>query len=175
MAKKLSPLAFTQTVRSFHAVIGVQFVNEGVGGQVIHGSVRSGAAFRVTSAAKGKVDFELDIHKDHTNRLNTIHGGTLAAIVDLGGSLAVSSHGRWKTGVSTDINISYLNPGGKPGDILKGVAVCDKIGKTLAYTTVHFFNSKGQLAARGSHTKFVAGTDNELGDFVVPEEFSEVD
>lgn len=27
------------------------------------------------------------------------------------------------------------------------------VGKTLAYTTVEFFNSKGQLAARGSHTK----------------------
>lgn len=66
--------------------------------------------------------------------------------------------------------VSYLNPGGTPGDVLKGVATCDKskfitqtrsppaanvcpVGKTLAYTTVQFFNSKGQLAARGSHTK----------------------
>ncbi|EJP65419.1 hypothetical protein ACQRIT_004246 [Beauveria bassiana] len=164
MAKKLSPLAFTQAVvKSFMAQSGLE------------PQLLGPSRFRVTSAAKGKVDFELDIHKDHTNRLRTIHGGTLAAIVDLGGSLAVSSHGRWKTGVSTDINISYLNPGGNPGDLLKGVAVCDKIGKTLAYTTVQFFNSKGQLAARGSHTKFVAGTENELGEYVVPEEFSEVD
>lgn len=29
------------------------------------------------------------------------------------------------------------------------------VGKTLAYTTVTFTNSKGQLAARGSHTKLV--------------------
>ena len=27
------------------------------------------------------------------------------------------------------------------------------VGKTLAFTTVTFTNSKGQLAARGSHTK----------------------
>ncbi|KAK8147703.1 hypothetical protein G3M48_001173 [Beauveria asiatica] len=166
MGKKLSPLAFTQTVvRSFMAQSGLE------------SQLLGPSRFRVTSAAKGRVDFELDIHKDHTNRLRTIHGGTLAAIVDLGGSLAVSSHGRWKTGVSTDINISYLNSGGNPGDLLKGVAVCDKmsVGKTLAYTTVQFFNSKGQLAARGSHTKFVVGTENELGEYVVPEEFSEVD
>ena len=27
------------------------------------------------------------------------------------------------------------------------------VGKTLAFTSVEFFNNKGQLAARGSHTK----------------------
>ncbi|KFH46357.1 putative esterase-like protein [Hapsidospora chrysogenum ATCC 11550] len=87
------------------------------------------------------------------NRLKTIHGGTLASLVDLGGSLAVASTGRFATGVSTDLNVTYLSPGGKEGDILKGTATCDKIGKTLAFTTVTFTNSKGQLAARGSHTK----------------------
>lgn len=69
--------------------------------------------------------------------------------------------------------VTYLSPGGREGDVLKGVATCDKsmdkispmsrrvrlsannlaVGKTLAYTTVTFTNSKGQLAARGSHTK----------------------
>ncbi|GJD01236.1 thioesterase superfamily protein [Colletotrichum higginsianum] len=61
-------------------------------------------SFRVTGAAVGKVDFELAIQKEHTNRLSTIHGGTLASLVDLGGSLAVASKGRFMTGVSTDIN-----------------------------------------------------------------------
>jgi len=27
------------------------------------------------------------------------------------------------------------------------------VGKTLAYTSIEFTNSKGELAARGSHTK----------------------
>lgn len=55
------------------------------------------------------------------------------------------------------------------GDILKAVVKCDKcechqhanrahvdprvVGKTLAFTSIEFTNSKGQLAARGSHTK----------------------
>ncbi|KAK8922154.1 putative esterase C31F10.02 [Metarhizium anisopliae] len=112
-------------------------------------------ALRIVSAQPGRVDFELDIHKDHTNRLSTLHGGTLASLVDLGGSLAVASTGRFATGVSTDLNVTYLAPGGKPGDLLRGTATCDKIGKTLAFTTVTFTNGKGQLAARGSHTKFV--------------------
>jgi acyl-coenzyme A thioesterase 13 len=41
------------------------------------------------------------------NRLKTIHGGTLASLVDLGGSLAVASTGRFATGVSTDLNGMY--------------------------------------------------------------------
>ncbi|EHK44033.1 hypothetical protein TRIATDRAFT_37284 [Trichoderma atroviride IMI 206040] len=110
------------------------------------------------------------------NRLQTIHGGTIASLVDLGGSLAVASTGRFATGVSTDLNVTYLSPGGRPGDLLKGTATCDKIGKTLAYTSVQFYNSKGQLAARGSHTKYVAGTMGPDGAFVAPAQWvDEVD
>ncbi|KFY21837.1 hypothetical protein V493_07076 [Pseudogymnoascus sp. VKM F-4281 (FW-2241)] len=106
---------------------------------------------------------ELDIRKEHTNRLDIIHGGTIASMVDLGGSLAVASRGLYATGVSTDLNVTYLNSGGKVGDTLRAVVTCDKlampasiVGKTLAFTSVQFTNSKGQVAARGSHTKYVA-------------------
>lgn len=115
-----------------------------------------GPHLRITHAVKGKVDFELDIHKDHTNRLNILHGGTIASMVDLGGSLAVASMGLFATGVSTDLNVTYLSNGGKVGDTIHATATCDKIGKTLAYTTITFKNGKGELAARGSHTKYVA-------------------
>ncbi|KAK4155598.1 HotDog domain-containing protein [Chaetomidium leptoderma] len=115
-----------------------------------------GPHFRITNASEGSVDFELDITKDHTNRLKIIHGGTIASLVDLGGSLAVASKGLYATGVSTDLNVSFLSSGGKVGDKLTGTAVCDKIGKTLAYTTVTFWDKKRNMVARGSHTKFVA-------------------
>ncbi|KAF5878113.1 putative _thioesterase family protein [Botrytis fragariae] len=115
-----------------------------------------GENLRVTGAEPGRVNFELDIKKEHTNRLNIIHGGTIASMVDLGGSLAVASRGLYATGVSTDLNVTYLNSGGKVGDVLKAVVTCDKFGKTLAYTSIQFTNSKGEVAARGSHTKYVA-------------------
>ncbi|TGO46310.1 hypothetical protein BCON_0332g00100 [Botryotinia convoluta] len=131
------------------------------------------ATLRVTGAEPGRVNFELDIKKEHTNRLKIIHGGTIASMVDLGGSLAVASRGLYATGVSTDLNgkryatqlqshvsnpteVTYLNSGGKVGDVLKAVVTCDKFGKTLAYTSIQFTNSKGEVAARGSHTKYVA-------------------
>lgn len=40
----------------------------------------------------------------YQNRLKILHGGTIASLVDLGGSLAVASNGLYNTGVSTDIN-----------------------------------------------------------------------
>ncbi|OCK87617.1 acyl-coenzyme A thioesterase-like protein 13 [Cenococcum geophilum 1.58] len=111
---------------------------------------------RVTHAAPGNVKFELDIKKEHTNRLNILHGGTIASMVDLGGSLAVASQGLFSTGVSTDLNVTYLSSGGKIGDLIKAEVTCDKFGKTLAYTSIKFLNSKDEVFARGSHTKYVA-------------------
>jgi acyl-coenzyme A thioesterase 13 len=69
--------------------------------------------------------------------------------------------------------VTYINSGGKVGDTLRAEVTCDKcecalripvhqgltligkviVGKSLAYTSIHFINSKGELAARGSHTK----------------------
>lgn len=44
------------------------------------------------------------------NRLNILHGGTIASMVDLGGSLAVASRGLFATGVSTDLNGTHTSP-----------------------------------------------------------------
>ncbi|KAH8690929.1 putative PaaI_thioesterase family protein [Talaromyces proteolyticus] len=111
---------------------------------------------RVTAARPGTVNFELDIRKEHTNRLEILHGGTIASMVDLGGSLAVASRGLFATGVSTDLNVTYLSSGGKVGDRIKAEVSCDKFGKTLAYTSIKFLNSKDEVFARGSHTKYIA-------------------
>ncbi|KAF1812743.1 putative PaaI_thioesterase family protein [Eremomyces bilateralis CBS 781.70] len=111
---------------------------------------------RVVSATPGKVRFELDIRKEHTNRLKILHGGTIASMVDLGGSLAVASRGLFATGVSTDLNVTYLSSGGKIGDKIRAEVTCDKFGKTLAYTSIRFMNGNDEVFARGSHTKYVA-------------------
>ncbi|KAJ9165708.1 Thioesterase/thiol ester dehydrase-isomerase [Coniochaeta hoffmannii] len=136
-----------------------------------------GPHMRITNAHDGKVEFELDIQKEHTNRLNIIHGGTIASMVDLGGSLAVASKGLYATGVSTDLNVTYLSSGGKVGDKLHATAVCDKIGKTLAFTSITFRNGKGELTARGSHTKYVTQAWSAHPSYTPPEgaEIDDVD
>ena len=81
---------------------------------------------RVTSASPGKVHFELPIEKHHTNRLGILHGGTVASMVDTGGSLVLASRGLFSTGVTTDLSVTYLGSGGKVGDVIRGEAICDR-------------------------------------------------
>lgn len=69
------------------------------------------------------------------NRLKILHGGTIASMVDLGGSLAVASRGLFATGVSTDLNVTYLNSGGKIGDIIRAEVTCDK----CEYLHTHYY------------------------------------
>ena len=76
--------------------------------------------------------------------------------MDLGGSLAIASHGVLKTGVSTDLNVSYLRQAGVVGDKLFVEATCVKLGRMLAFTSLECRNSEGQLVARGSHTKLMS-------------------
>ncbi|KAK3347144.1 HotDog domain-containing protein [Lasiosphaeria hispida] len=128
-----------------------------------------GPNLHIVGADKGKVEFSLRIARDHTNRLGILHGGTIASMVDLGGSLAVASMGLFATGVTTDMNITYLSSGGKIGDNLRGVAECDKMGKTLAFTTVSFYNGKGELTARGSHTKYIVQAVKDSVPYTPPE------
>lgn len=84
--------------------------------------------------------------------------------------MAIASEGLYATGVSTDINISYIS-GAKAGEKITVDARVDKLGKTLAFTTVEMF-SNGRLGKRnsliltlfsydfivasGRHNKFVA-------------------
>ena len=77
------------------------------------------------------MSFSLKIEKLHTNRLGILHGAAIASMVDLSGSLAVASRGLFSTGVSTDMNITYLSSGGKVGDTIRGEVVCDKCGSSL--------------------------------------------
>ncbi|KAG6361915.1 hypothetical protein INS49_010144 [Diaporthe citri] len=101
---------------------------------------------RVVAAGPGKVTFDLHIHKQHTNRLNILHGGTIASMVDLGGSLAVASMGLYSTGVSTDLNGTRSRAVLlQQQDKIRVIAECEKMGKTLAYTHMKFFNGKGDM------------------------------
>ncbi|KAF7732769.1 hypothetical protein EC973_000041 [Apophysomyces ossiformis] len=126
---------------------------------------------RIVHSERGFVHAEFEVEKKHLNRLGSVHGGLLATVVDIGGSLALASKGLFATGVSTDINISYLS-GATEGDkisvdglfrMLMAIVVkitklahCDKLGKTLAFTSVDLKTSDGRLVARGRHNKFVA-------------------
>ncbi|KZT23441.1 thioesterase thiol ester dehydrase-isomerase [Neolentinus lepideus HHB14362 ss-1] len=106
-------------------------------------------------ATPGKVECSLTIESYNLNRVGTVHGGLILSLTDTVGSLAVATHGKYMTGVSTDIGTSFIRPAGKPGDVLNAVGVLTAMGKSLAFTRVDFFNAKGDLVAYGHHTKYV--------------------
>ncbi len=99
---------------------------------------------------------------------------------DLNGKASLTRGGRYgrlrgapmEKSMAEESVVTYLSSGGKMGDKIQATATCDKskpkptgiselsaelthdlVGKTLAYTSVVFTNSQGELAARGSHTK----------------------
>lgn len=114
------------------------------------------ARLTVEAAAPAACVLRLPIEFMHTNRLESVHGGVLSALVDIGGSLAVSTEGLFQTGVSVEIATSFLNPGGKLGETLEVRGALLRLGGTLAFTSVEIWNvERGELVARGSHTKHV--------------------
>ncbi|KAI9594146.1 HotDog domain-containing protein [Syncephalis fuscata] len=118
---------------------------------------------KLQSAEKGHVVFTLVLEPHHLNANGNLHGGITAGIIDIVSSFSIASAGCYITGVSTDLNVSYL-AASELGDTITIDSTCSRLGKTLAYTTTDV--KKGDvILAQGRHTKFVAlafATQNKL-------------
>ncbi|ROW02409.1 hypothetical protein VMCG_06125 [Cytospora schulzeri] len=119
---------------------------------------------RLTSATSdGRITGRMVLEEKHVNSLGGIHGTTSAAIVDFTAGMAiVAKSGGEKTGVSTDIHISYV-ASARVGDTVEVECWVNKLGRTLAYTGVEIRKVVGEgegvvkkVLVTGSHTKFVA-------------------
>lgn len=113
------------------------------------------------SAVHGRVVARLRLGPAHLNSNRTLHGSVSATIVDWAGGMAIASTGRDKTGVSTDIHISYVSAA-KDNDVIEIEAWVSRVGRNLAYTMVEIRKvgeepgSKGPVVCTGSHTKYLA-------------------
>lgn len=106
------------------------------------------------TATPGYVHLRFIVDTHNLNRQGTLNGGCIATLVDSLGSLAVSSHGLFFTGVSTDINTTFVKPipYNEPVDIFARVA---SMGRTMAFTRVEFCDTKtGKLLAFGSKSDY---------------------
>ncbi|KUI56402.1 Acyl-coenzyme A thioesterase 13 [Cytospora mali] len=117
---------------------------------------------RLTSATSdGRVTGLMVLEDKHVNSLGGIHGTTSAAIVDFTAGMAiVAKSGGEKTGVSTDIHISYASSA-RVGDTVEVECWVNKLGRNLAYTGVEIRKVIGEgegkkVLVTGSHTKYVA-------------------
>ncbi|CAO3674093.1 unnamed protein product [Umbelopsis vinacea] len=105
------------------------------------------SGLKVLNADNGNVQAQFE------NRLKSVHGGLLSTVVDIGGSLAIASKGLFATGVSTDLNVTFVS-GAKLGQTLNVDAKCVKLGRTLAFTEINI-SADGKIVCQGRHTKFV--------------------
>jgi acyl-coenzyme A thioesterase 13 len=113
----------------------------------------------IVYASKGIVRARLPLTNNHVNFHRGIHGSVSATLIDWVGGLAIAAwDNREKTGVSTDIHISYQSSA-KEGDVIEIEGRASKVGGTLAFTTATIWKlvdgKPGPVVASGSHTKFV--------------------
>jgi acyl-coenzyme A thioesterase 13 len=112
----------------------------------------SALGMRLVAAEGGRARVTLPVERRVQNIGGALHGGAVATLVDVVGTIAIMSADRQaRPGVTCDLNVSYLAPG-------KGVVVAEaqvlKCGKTLAFVAVDVRREEdGVLVAQGRMTK----------------------
>jgi acyl-coenzyme A thioesterase 13 len=110
-------------------------------------------------ASPGLIVARLPLEPNHMNSGGSIHGGVGATIVDWAGGMSIASYDlRGGTGVSVDINVTYLS-GAKVGETVEIEGKAERVGGNVAFTSVSIFKvengTRGRPMVLGRHTKFV--------------------
>ncbi|KAJ7487920.1 thioesterase family protein [Mycena latifolia] len=113
----------------------------------------------LSSASHGHVTLKLVVLPLHVNSKALLHGSLSSTLVDLVGGLAIASAGSPKTGVSTDLHVSFVGSA-REGDTLWVEGIAERVGGTLAFTRVRVEKEGARegertLVATGTHTKYV--------------------
>lgn len=112
---------------------------------------------QVDHAEPGRIVCSLRVPARLVNSGNFLHGGAIAAFVDIIGSAAIFTTGAKSSGVSVEINVSYLDAA-KLGEEIEIEGKVLRVGKAIAFVTVDLRKKTGQLVAQGRHTKYLAVT-----------------
>mmetsp|Transcript_4075 Transcript_4075/g.5128 ORF Transcript_4075/g.5128 Transcript_4075/m.5128 type:complete len:198 (+) Transcript_4075:218-811(+) len=105
---------------------------------------------------KGEVFCSLVVDESLKNAFGTLHGGAIATIVDIAGTLAILAKDDSKPGVSVELNVSFISAARLNSKVLIH-GNCLKLGRKLAYTEVTLSDAATKnIIATGRHTKFVA-------------------
>jgi acyl-coenzyme A thioesterase 13 len=118
---------------------------------------RSLVGMEVLEAEGGRARVRLPVEAPVQNMGGMLHGGAVATLVDVVGTLAIMTADReGRPGVSTDLNVSWLAPAPGGAAVLVEATVL-KSGRTLAFVQVDVRREKdGVLVAQGRMTKFLS-------------------
>ena len=115
------------------------------------------SGLKVDLIERGRVLCSMKVPPRLLNVGKSLHGGATAALVDVVGSAVILTVDRaTTTGVSVEINVSYLDAA-YAGDEIEIEATALRVGKAVAVVTVELRNKKtGKIVAQGRHTKYLA-------------------
>ncbi|CAN1342719.1 Acyl-coenzyme A thioesterase 13 [Linum perenne] len=104
----------------------------------------------------GRVICSMKVPPRLLNAGNFLHGGATATLVDLVGSAVIFTVGAPQTGVSVEINVSYLDAAYVNEEIEIEAKIL-RVGKAVGVVSVELRKKKtGKLIAQGRHTKYLA-------------------
>lgn len=107
--------------------------------------------FRLEESSEGRVRLRLPYDEGNTTAATALHGGAIAATLDVAGCLAACAT-ELKQGIRGRLlscDVSYI--AGALGEDIFGEAEVLRRGKEIVYSTVRAVNGDGKLLASGSH------------------------
>ncbi|CAG9332134.1 unnamed protein product [Blepharisma stoltei] len=113
---------------------------------------------RIESAEKGpestKLVVKLPVLQEFSNTFGPMHGGAIATAIDQFTTWAIFAADRdGRRTVSVDLSVTYISAA-LVGEELTIIAECNKVGKTLAFTSAEIW-IRQRLVAMGKHTKYL--------------------
>ncbi|XP_059656245.1 uncharacterized protein LOC132303139 [Cornus florida] len=111
---------------------------------------------RVDLIEPGRIICSMNVPQRLLNSGNFLHGGATATLVDLVGSAVIYTVGAPLTGVSVEINVSYLDAAYADEEIEIEAKIL-RVGKAIGVVSVELRKKKtGKIIAQGRHTKYLA-------------------
>ncbi|GFQ02226.1 acyl-coenzyme a thioesterase 13 [Phtheirospermum japonicum] len=111
---------------------------------------------KIDHIERGRIVCSFTVPPRLVNNENSLHGGATAALVDIVGSAVIFTVGATFTGVSVEINVSYLGCA-YVGEEIEIECKALRVGKALAVVSVDFTSKiTGKLIAQGRHSKYLA-------------------
>ncbi|XP_042501112.1 acyl-coenzyme A thioesterase 13-like [Macadamia integrifolia] len=102
----------------------------------------------------GRLVCSMKVPRSLVNSDNFLHGGVTGTLVDIVGALTMETVGAHETGVSVEINITYLDAA-FPDEEIEVVGEVLRVGKAIGVVSVELRNKKtGKIFAQGHHTKY---------------------
>lgn len=110
----------------------------------------------LVDARDGLAVLTLPVGEATVNMVGTLHGGAIATLVDVAGTLAIMTADReQRPGVTTDLNVSYFAAAAPPHTVRAEAKVL-RAGRTLAFVEVDLReDGSNKLLAQGRMTKFM--------------------